>query len=731
MSNKKENFLFEICTEELPPKALSRLATSLLQEVEARLAKAQLPYKSARFYATPRRLAILVQALATQQPDVKMERKGPAFSAAFDSAGNPTPACVGFARSCGVTPCDLKRTQTPQGEWMTYLQEVPGKSATEILPTVMQEALAALPIPKRMRWGSGTVEFVRPVHSVIMLLGKDVIAAEILGVRADRMTSGHRFMCKKPLRISSPNSYAKQLQKNGFVIADFAERKALIESAAKALVHTRFGDKAVVMIEPDLLDEVTGLVEWPMPLLGSFEERFLSVPQEALISAMQDHQRYFPVLDAHGKLMPYFITTSNIASKDPESVIKGNQLVIRARLSDAAFFYETDKKRSLESRVENLKSIVYQAKLGTLFDKAERLAKLAENIAGDMSAEASEELMATLAASMAGKASVSTPHSGHPAKNATSLSAQAARAGLLAKADLTTAMVGEFPELQGIAGYYYAKHDGETQAVALAMKEQYMPRFSGDALPDSTLGCVLALTDRIDTLVGVFGLNQIPTGDKDPFGLRRAAIGVLRIIIEKKLDLDMRVLLRTAQDNYGQSLASVDVVALVWQFMLDRLKPWYQEQAIPQDVFAAVAALPITRPYDFHRRVLAVQAFKALPDAESLSVANKRVSNILAKVEGQISATQINPKLFEMDAERVLAEQLETQGLAIAKLVKEARYVDVLTQLSHLRKPIDDFFDTVMVMAEDKAVRENRLLLLTQLRALFLQVADVALLQAR
>lgn len=697
MPVKKENFLVEIHTEELPPKSLSRLAKSFLQEIKDRLQKAQLEFKEAEFYATPRRLAVFVKALAEEQPETIVERRGPAIEAAFDSAGNPTPACQGFARSCNVTPAELTRIKTKQGEWVGLQQKVAGKSVKELLPVIAQEALNALPIAKRMRWGSGTVEFVRPVHSVIMLYGNDIIDAEILGVRTGRETRGHRFHSKKSISISKPAVYLTRLENPGFVIADFELRKAKIKEQATAIVQKAFGKNAHAVISDALLDEVTGLVEWPVAILGDFDQRFLSVPSEALITAMQEHQRYFAVVDADGKLMPHFVAISNIDSKDMQSVIAGNERVLRARLSDAAFFYETDKKRKLEERLQQLQSIVFQAKLGTLYEKTERIAKLATFIAEKIGEN--KEI--------------------------------AARAGWLAKADLATEMVGEFPELQGIAGSYYALNDGEPAAVAKAIREQYLPRFSGDELPSSTYGCILALADRLDTLVGVFGINQAPTGDKDPFALRRAALGILRILIEKELDLDLSSLLNTAVEAYQDKLENRDVVKQVLNFILERLKPWYQEQNINPDVFASVAALEITRPYDFHRRIQAVQSFKQLPDAESLSVANKRVSNILAKYEEKIEAREINAHLFEADAERELATQLDALSLSISPLYRDARYVDVLSQLANLRKPVDDFFDQVMVMTDDKSRRENRLLLLAKLRASFFQVADIALLQTR
>ncbi len=696
MAVKKENFLVEIHTEELPPKALSRLAKSFLQEIETRLQKAKLEYKEAEFYATPRRLAVYVKALAAAQPDMSAERRGPAIGAAFDANGKPTPACVGFARSCGVTPEQLTRIKTPQGEWLGLQQTIAGKSVQELMPTIITEALNALPIPKRMRWGDGVEEFVRPVHSIIMLYGDEVIDAEILGVRTGRDTVGHRFHAKQPISIPKASAYLKRLEKPGFVIADFERRKAMIEQQANDIVAKAFGDDARVVISDALLDEVTGLVEWPVAIIGDFDQRFLDVPAEALVSAMQDHQRYFAIVDKNGKLMPHFVTISNIDSRDTQSVIAGNERVLRARLSDAAFFYETDKKQLLTERLEALKGVVFQAKLGTLYEKAQRLSQLTKFIIQHMHGDATD----------------------------------GARAGLLAKTDLTTAMVGEFPELQGIAGSYYAQNDGEKTAVAVALKEQYLPRFSGDALPATALGAALAMAERLDTLVGVFGINQAPTGDKDPFSLRRAALGILRILIEHKINLDLEKLLQFSAQTYADKLAVNDVTPVL-TFILERLKPWYQEQNINPDVFAAVAALGITRPYDFHLRIQAVQNFKQLPEAAALSAAYKRINNILEKnIDAHVGASdKINNALLEAQAEIALAREMANMHAAIDSLYHASQYGQVLIQLAGLRSVVDDFFDQVMVMTDDKPLRDNRLLLLAQLRASFFQIADIAMLQ--
>jgi glycyl-tRNA synthetase beta chain len=691
------DFLIEIHTEELPPKSLKNLAAQFLQEIQTRLTKAELKYHSAESMATPRRLTVLVKKLAAEQPDSVVERKGPALTAAFDKEGKPTPACIGFARSLGVTPLELATIKTPQGEWVGFQQTMTGQSVQTLLPSIVQQAIAALPISKRMRWGSQTVEFIRPVHSILMLYGNDIIPADILGLQTDRKTRGHRFHSKGWMDVPNPGRYLSLLEKK-YVLADFEKRKEkirmLIVEAVKQLALDKNQD-IHAEIEETLLDEVTGLVEWPIAFCGHFDNDFLSVPQEALISAMQDHQRYFPIVNQHNQLQPYFVMISNIESKQPKQVIAGNERVLRARLSDAKFFYDTDLKHTLSSRLDDLKQIVYQNKLGTLFDKAERIANIAEKIASQFGSD----------------------------------SVAAKEAGLLAKADLTTQLVGEFPELQGIAGSYYAKEQNIPQETAEAIREHYLPRFSGDHLPSTLTGCVVAIADRLDTLVGVFGINQMPTGDKDPFGLRRAALGILRILIEKQLPLDLRDLLELSLQQYQIQFENPALIESVLTFILERLKPWYQEQQISGDVYASVAALNITKPFDFHCRIQAVQAFKQLPEAESLSSANKRVSNILSKYNGALLEATYNDQLREHEAERVLSEQLKQKQDEISDLSQSMKYAEILASLATLREPVDHFFDNVLVMTEDKERRENRLLLLKQLRELFLHVADIALLQ--
>lgn len=694
---KREDFLVEILTEELPPKALLKLAQAFQQQIKDRLEKTGLEFSGIKFFATPRRLAVLVNALAEMQEDQVVERKGPALSAAFDAQGKPTQPCIGFAKSCGVAVEELMTIKTEQGEWVGFKQHVKGKSVKEILPELIEQAALALPIPKRMRWGDNKTEFVRPIHAVMMLYGKDIIEAPILGCEADRKTLGHRFHAPEWLSIESASSYEKQLEDEGHVIADFAKRREKIRETTLVLIKEKLGnDFSSFINKPNypLLDEVTALVELPEPLLGSFDKAFLSVPDVVLKSSMEDHQRYFAIFNEKtGEFSPHFVTISNIDSKEPARVIHGNERVLRARLSDAAFFFATDKKEKLENRLAILKGIVYQAKLGSLYDKAKRLAKLSAFIADKIGANIKE----------------------------------AERAGWLAKTDLTTNMVSEFPELQGLMGRYYAEHDGESESIAIAMDEQYMPRFAGDELPENPVGRALALADKMDALTGSFCINQIPTGDKDPFGLRRAAIGIIRISIEDGVNLDLKAMFEFAQSLYTVKLENKDAVTQLLLFMQERMRSWYQDQGISPDVLAAVFALRVTNPLDISKRVQAVQAFKKLSEAEALSVANKRVSNILEKQTLEQNA--INPALFEHDAERTLFDKLEQKQKSIQASCENGEYENVLKQLADLRQPVDDFFDHVMVMTEDKPRRENRIVLLSKLRKLFLQVADIALLQ--
>ncbi len=690
---QRRNLLIEIGTEELPPKALLSLIEAFRDGVAGGLKKAGLAHKGITPYAAPRRLALLVKELDTAQADRDVERRGPALAAAFDAEGVATKAATGFARSCGVDVAELTTLESDKGSWLIYRVKEKGQATAALIPTIVEAALAGLPIPKRMRWGALEVEFVRPVHWVVLLFGDQPIEAEILGVKAGRHTRGHRFHHPEPLYLGEPEAYAPLLQSEGRVIADFGERREAIRAqvmeAAEAL-----GGRAV--LKEALLDEVTALVEWPVAVSGGFEQRFLEVPAEALISSMQDHQKYFPVVSHNGQLLPYFITIANIASRDVAQVRAGNERVIRPRLSDADFFWRQDRNKSLAERVESLGSIVFQKDLGTLLQKSEHLVAIAgavaEAIGGDRAA--------------------------------------AEQAAGISKCDLVTDMVFEFPELQGIMGRYYALHDGYSDEVAAALDEQYMPRFAGDELAGTRTGQALAIADRLYTLVGIFGIGQPPSGSKDPFALRRAALGLLRTVIERRLDLDLRQQIDLVVERLSRQGVKlvVNTAEQVFDFIYDRLRAYYQDQGFAFDTFDAVHAVRPTRPLDLDARVRAVDAFRKLPEAESLAAANKRISNILKKAEEAIPASVDTAALLEVQ-EQALARELEKLQGEVVPLLDGGDYAQALQRLAALRGPVDSFFDAVMVMAEDPALRLNRLALLAQLSGLFLRIADISLLQ--
>lgn len=687
-----DDLLIELGTEELPPKALAKLSKAFHQGVEQGLKKAELTFDHIRPYATPRRLALVISKLQTKQPDRVVERRGPAVTAAFDEEGNPTKALLGFAGSCGVEVDDLDTMKTDKGAWLVFKQEQVGANAAELLPDIIQQALNELPIPKRMRWGDLPGEFVRPVHWLIVLLGDEIVPMDLLGVTADRFTRGHRFHYPQPIRVSSPMTYAPQLETEGHVMVDFEARKEAIEGQVKELADKL---KGTAIINPELLEEVTGLVEWPVALAGNFDQRFLELPPEALISSMEGHQKYFAVEAKDGKLLPHFITVSNIASQDPAQVIAGNERVILPRLSDAAFFWDTDRKRALADHQEQLKTIVFQNKLGTVYDKSQRVASLAAEIAAQID--------------------------GQPQL--------AERAAKLAKCDLVTEMVGEFPELQGIMGRYYARLDGEDNEVAEALDEQYQPRFAGDNLPTTRTGQAVSLAEKLDTLTGLFGIGQPPSGVKDPFALRRAALGVLRIMIEKSLDLDLTRLLEKAAANFDGTLSEKDVSEQVMQYFFDRLRGYALEQGFKADEFEAVLTVRPTRPLDFMQRLKAVAAFRKLEQADSLAAANKRIGNILRKNDSETAEPEVKDSLLQEAAEKALAEKVSEAKRELAPLSAKADYTGVLNYLAGMRETVDSFFDDVMVMADDEMVRQNRLALLNQTRALFLGVADISCLQ--
>jgi len=684
------DLLFELQTEELPPKSLSLLIKSLVTNIKAELTKSQLAYTSVTGYATPRRLAFIVRDLTEQQPNQSIERRGPALQAAYDSDGKPSKALTGFLRSCGLDNADLLENQeTPKGTWLVYQQHKSGGNVRELISQIILKSLSTLPIDRKMHWGASRVEFVRPVHSLILLYGEEVLPTQILNCESGRTTVGHRFMSNGLINIKSSNDYVKVLKDN-YVIVDFEERKTVI---SQQLAKVEAIENARVIIDPELLDEVTSLVEWPVALSGKFDAAFLSVPEEALISAMKSHQRYFHLVDLQGKLLPRFVTIANIESKDPNAVIKGNERVISPRLADAAFFYRRDQQTTLESNLERLSNVVFQAKLGTYLDKAKRIAHIAGFIAQQTGADAS----------------------------------LAQRAGLLCKADLVSAMVGEFPELQGLMGGYYAEHDGEPTAVVLAIKEHYLPSFSGGELPTSAAGQAVAIADKLDTLTGLFGINQPPTGSKDPFALRRQTLGVIRICIQAELKLDIRETLAVAAGQHSPEFSTT----AVYDYLLDRLGTWYQDQGIPGDTFNAVrfSHQVITNLADCDRRVRSIQDFRTQPQAEHLIAANKRVANILKKA-GTIDAA-IDTKLFQAPAEIALFAALGAAEKAMQTQQNGADqdYEAKCLTLAGLQSTIDAYFDEVMVMADEPAVRSNRLATLQKMRFLFLDIADFSLLQ--
>ncbi|AZT82099.1 glycine--tRNA ligase subunit beta [Marinobacter sp. NP-4(2019)] len=686
-----QDFLVELGTEELPPKALKPLSDAFTAGIARGLEDAGIAFGKVESFAAPRRLAVRVRDLADAQPDKSVEKRGPAVKAAFDDAGNPTRALTGFATSLGVTPDQLDTLETDKGAWVVYRTVEKGRPTVELMPELVEQSLAGLPIPKRMRWGAYRTEFVRPVHWAIMLFGNKVIDTPIMGLTPGNKTRGHRFHCPKSLIVPTPGDYEVVLKQEGYVIADFAERREQIRSGVTALAEKEADGKAV--IDEELLDEVTALNEWPVPLIGRFDERFLEVPAEALISSMKEHQKYFHVVAADGEILPLFITVANLESKEPGQVISGNEKVIRPRLADAAFFYETDRKTRLEDRVEQLKPIVFQEKLGSIYDKSVRVAALAKKIAGAIGSDP----------------------------------ALAERAAMLAKTDLVTEMVLEFTDLQGIMGQYYAANDGEHEDVARALNEQYMPRFAGDDLPTTLTGCAVAIADRLDSLVGLFGINQPPSGTRDPFALRRASLGVLRIIIERELPLDLQTCCQWAEENFTV-LTEQNTASTVVDYMLERFRAHYEEQGIGAEVYLAVHARRPTQPLDFDRRVKAVEAFRQLPEALALAGANKRVSNILTKQGGDAIAETVDKNLLQDQAEQALAEQISQQAAKVLPLFEQGNYAEALSSLASLREPVDNFFDEVMVMADDDAIRNNRLAMLNQLRNLFLRVADISLL---
>jgi len=685
---EKKDLLVEIGTEELPPNALLQLSKAFQELFQVRLEGNGLEFEKIERFATPRRLALRVIQLDTEQTARTTFRKGPSVKAAFDAEGKPTKAAEGFARSCGVSVGELKEEVTKKGAWLIYRLAKPGKRTEELVPNMVIESLTSLPIPKRMRWGDLCSEFVRPVHWVVLLFGNSAIPASILEVKAGNETRGHRFHHPQPISIGSPKEYDQLLRDIGYVEAVFSERRDRIRRMAD---QTARESGAKALINSQLLDEVTALTEWPVAVMGSFDKEFLDVPSEALIETMQKHQKYFPIADLEGNLLPRFITISNIESRDPKQVRAGNERVIRPRFKDAAFFWEQDLNRPLSKLTADLDKVVFQHQLGTLGDKCKRIGFLSREIAVKIGLDPS----------------------------------LAERSAELCKFDLLTDMVGEFASLQGTMGRYYASAGGEHECISTAMEEQYLPRHAGDSLPQSPCGQVLAIADRVDTLLGIFAIGQKPTGVKDPYALRRSSLGVLRILIETPLELDLHELLNISSSTFADEAKASSVVDEVFNYMIERLHGYYDDQGVSGDVVEAVLAVRPTMPVDIDRRIRAVAVFKNLREASSLSAANKRIRNILKKADPSLSIYIDQDKLQEK-SEKALFSNVSALKSEIEPLMLRREYAMALTRLATLKPMVDDFFDNVMVLCEDEEIRLNRLALLKSLFVVFQDIADIS-----
>ncbi len=685
-----KEFLIELGTEELPPKQLRTLAEAFAANFAAELATADIAHEGVTWFATPRRLALKVANLAESQPDRVVEKRGPAVNVAFDADGKPTKAAEGWARGNGITVEQAERLVTDKGEWLLFKEQVQGQQTASVVVEMAAKALANLPIAKPMRWGDKETQFIRPVKTLTILFGSELIQGEILGVASARTLRGHRFMGEAEFTIESAEQYPAILEERGKVIADYATRKAMIIEGSQQAAQQLGG---IADLEDALVEEVTSLVEWPVVMTAKFEEKFLKVPAEALVYTMKGDQKYFPVYDASKKLLPNFIFVSNIESKEPRHIVEGNEKVVRPRLADAEFFFNTDRKRPLVDRLPLLENAIFQQQLGTIKDKTDRITELAGYIAEQIGADVEKSK----------------------------------RAGLLAKCDLMTSMVFEFTDTQGVMGMHYARHDGEAEEVAVALNEQYMPRFAGDELPSRGVSAAVAMADKLDTIVGIFGIGQAPKGS-DPFALRRASLGVLRILVEYGYQLDLVDLIAKAKSLFGDRLTNANVEQEVIEFMLGRFPTWYQDAGFSIDIIQAVLARNPTKPADFDQRVKAVSHFRALEEAEALAAANKRVGNILAKYDGELGE-EIDLALLQEDAEKALAEAVEIMAEALEPAFATYNYQEALSKLAGLRAPVDAFFDNVMVMADDEALKKNRLTLLNKLRNLFLQIADISLLQ--
>ena len=685
------DLLVEIGTEELPPGELRSMSETFAAQLCERLTSSGLSYGKVSVFATPRRIAAIIADVPASQPDREFNRRGPSLDAAFDDKGKPTKAALGFARSCGVSVEKLDKVETRQGKWLVFHSTEVGEPTPSLVPRMVEEALNKLPLSKRMRWANFDFEFIRPVHWVVLLFGSDVIDGEIFGVSAGRMSRGHRFHDPEAIAIEDPSSYSKTLYSTGHVVTEF---KARADIVTRQVVEAAKSVQGKALMDKDLIEETTALVEWPSAIVGGFDKEFLKLPAAVLVATMKGHQRYFPVIDNSGKLVPHFVAVSNIESKNPETVRKGNERVLRPRLKDAAYFYKRDSGRTLEQRQEELRGIIFQEKLGSMFEKAERISRLASHVAIAMGEKPDSVKLAR-------------------------------RAGQLCKCDLLTEMVGEFPELQGIMGGEYAVKSGEPPAVAKGIAEVYKPRFAGDSIPATAIGRAVSIADKLDTLTGIFGVGQGPTGDKDPYGLRRAALGVLRIVIEGELNLDLRRLIQDAAKGYDSKISDKNVAAQVFDFMTERLRAYFAERGVPVEVFLAVQARNPTRPLDFAKRVHAVSEFRKLPEAKSLAAANKRINNILKQADDAIPM-KVDDNLFKEDAEWNLAAKMVGLTPRVNELLNKGDYTGALKLLAGLRENVDSFFDTVKVMDDDQRIRYNRLSLLNSISELFLETADIS-----
>ncbi len=688
---ERDKLLVELGCEELPAGSVLALATSLGQQLQQALKDDAFEPGDVRVFATPRRIAAVVDNVKARQDDREVERRGPAVAAAFDENGDPKPAANGFAKSVGVDVSELDRLKTDKGEWLYYKLMQPGEALALRLPQMLEKVFAAMPMPKRMRWSDVEVEFLRPVHWCLVLHGDQALDGQLMGLPFGRRTRGHRFHSPDWMDLKTAEDYESILLEKGSVIADYATRR---EAVIKAVTENAKSYGAVPVMDEELVDEVTALVEWPVAITGTFEDEYLEVPKEALIQTMQENQRYFPLLSEEGSLKAGFITIANIVSSDPEMVRKGNERVVRPRLADAMFFWQQDQKKTLESHLETLKKVVFQQQLGTLYDKTERLVVLAGAVANELGFDVEK----------------------------------CKRAALLSKCDLMTEMVYEFAKMQGIAGRYYSALEGESKDVSDALEEQYLPKQAGDKTPSTPTGQVLAIADKLDTLAGIIGIGQMPSGTKDPFALRRTSLGLLRIIIEHRLDLNLADLLESAKTALGDMLEKPEQVDDALDYILERLRAYYLDQGVSSDVIDAVMAEKITRPLDFEKRITAVNEFRSMPESISLASANKRIRNILKKAESEV-LNSVDYSVLQDEAEKNLFKSLESVSANVEPMLTRGDYEPALRALAELREPVDTFFDKVMVMAEDKNVRSNRLALLSQVGSLCSRVADISRLQ--